>query len=127
MKKEQNKSSVKSQKGIYRTTRSGNIIPNTGVFLDHRMRKIKGISLKAIGLYAYIASCSDDWNFSIRGIAGTELKDGHDSIRSAVKELEDLGLLERRKGMVRDECGKIISPITWILKTVEDAGVEVSL
>lgn len=53
-----------------------------------------GLSLKAIGLYAYIENKPDGWDFSISGIS-TQVKDGKDSIRSSIQELEDVGLLER--------------------------------
>lgn len=54
------------------------------------------LSLKAIGLYVYICSKPDNWNFSVGGTA-SQLKDGKDSIRSAIKELEDAGFLERQQ------------------------------
>jgi hypothetical protein len=56
----------------------------------------KGMSLKAAGLYAYIQSKPEGWNFSIKGIQ-TQNLDGKDSIASAVKELEDSGWLEREQ------------------------------
>ncbi len=52
------------------------------------------ISLKAIGLYVYIASKPDGWDFSIAG-ASTQLKDAKTSIQSAIRELEVAGFLKR--------------------------------
>lgn len=52
------------------------------------------LSLKAIGLYAYIASKPDGWDFSIGGTA-SQLKDAKTSIQSAIKELEVAGFLKR--------------------------------
>lgn len=53
-------------------------------------------SLKAKGLYAYLYSKPDDWDFSAKRIA-KENKDEVDSIGSGLKELEALGYLIRKK------------------------------
>lgn len=45
------------------------------------------ISLKAKGLFAYIQSKPDGWDFSSERIANDHT-DGRDGIRSALKELE---------------------------------------
>ena len=47
------------------------------------------ISFKAKGLFSYMFSMSDNWNFTIRSIA-TQQKDGYDSVKSALKELKEL-------------------------------------
>ena len=52
------------------------------------------ISLKAKGLFAYIQSKPDDWSFSVERIAN-QVKDGIASVRTAIKELENAGYLER--------------------------------
>ena len=52
------------------------------------------LSLKALGLFLYIASKPDGWDFSIGGTS-SQLKDGKDSVRSAVNELEEAGFLRR--------------------------------
>ncbi len=54
----------------------------------------KNVSLKAKGLYAYLQSKPDDWDFSLRGIV-SQLKEGLDAVREAVKELEVAGFLQR--------------------------------
>lgn len=56
----------------------------------------KLISLKAKGLYGYIQAKPDDWNFSAQRIC-LECKEAIDSIRLALKELEDFGYLVRKK------------------------------
>jgi len=80
----------------------------------------KGLSAKAIGVYAYCMSRPNSWEFSIKGIAA-QLKDGKDSIRTAVIELEEAGLLIRVNG--RGNGGLFSSE--WILnptdKDIEDA------
>lgn len=58
-----------------------------------------GLSLKAIGLYLYIINKPDGWDFSINGTA-TQVKNGADSIRSALKELE------QNRFMIRQRCRK---------------------
>lgn len=52
------------------------------------------LSLKAKGLYLYLVSKPDNWNFSARLIA-TQNKDSRDSIISGLHELESVGLLLR--------------------------------
>lgn len=54
------------------------------------------ISLKAKGLYWYIQSKPDDWDFSAVRIA-YETKDGRDGISAGLKELEQFWYLERHK------------------------------
>jgi hypothetical protein len=53
------------------------------------------LSFKARGLWAYMQSLPDDWDFSVERIA--EGKDGKDAVRSGLLELEAAGYLERRK------------------------------
>lgn len=55
-----------------------------------------GLSLKAIGLYLYIISKPDGWNFSVMGTA-SQVTEGKDAIRSGLKELEDAGFLQRKQ------------------------------
>ena len=52
------------------------------------------VSLKAKGLFAYLQSKPEEWKFSIERISA-QLKEGSESIRGAVKELEELGYLKR--------------------------------
>lgn len=54
------------------------------------------ISFKAKGLYAYIQSKSDDWDFSSERIKN-DTKDGRDSIRAWLIELEEFWYLLRNK------------------------------
>ena len=65
----------------------------------------KKLSLKAKGLLSYMLSLPDDWDYSLKGLT-TGCRDGIDSVRSAVHELEDGGYLCRSK--VRDARGRII-------------------
>ena len=54
------------------------------------------ISLRAKGLFAYIQGKPDKWNFSAERIA-LECKEGLQSVRSALRELETFGYLRRLK------------------------------
>lgn len=62
----------------------------------------KSLSLKAKGLLSYMLSCSEDWNFSVRGLEAV-LKEGRDSIRAGLDELERRGYLIREQ--IRDNNG----------------------
>lgn len=61
------------------------------------------LSLKAVGLLSKMLSLPDDWNYSIEGLAAI-CKDGKDSIRSALKELEECGYVRRTRE--HDEQGR---------------------
>ena len=54
------------------------------------------ISLKAMGLFLYLKSKPKDWRFSTLRIQ-KDFSDGLFAIRKAMKELEEVGLLERKK------------------------------
>jgi hypothetical protein len=61
------------------------------------------LSLKAKGLFAFIQSKPDEWKFSAERIAG-QCKEGVDSIKAGLKELENTGFLKRVK--YQDSVGK---------------------
>jgi hypothetical protein len=61
------------------------------------------ISLKAKGLYAYLQSKPDNWNFSKKRIA-SQLKEGELAISEAMKELKKAGYLKTKP--VKDNTGK---------------------
>lgn len=54
------------------------------------------ISLKAKGLYAYMMSKPDGWNFTIKSMS-KQLKEGPDSIRSGLNELKEFNAIEYTK------------------------------
>lgn len=54
------------------------------------------LSFKGKALYAYLISKPNRWNFSTTRISN-EAKEGRDSINNIMNELEQLGLLSRRK------------------------------
>jgi hypothetical protein len=61
------------------------------------------VSFKAKGLYAFINSKPQDWDFSVESIANQN-KEGKDAIRVAIKELETNGYLVRQK--FKDSLGQ---------------------
>lgn len=62
--------------------------------ISNSVLRNKNISLKAKGLYAYMWSLPDDWNYSVEGLTKV-LKEGKDAINMALKELEREGYLVR--------------------------------
>ena len=66
---------------------------NYTVMSNHHLQD-KRLSLKAKGLLSYMLSLPDDWDYSLKGLT-TGCRDGIDSVRSAVRELEASGYLRR--------------------------------
>ena len=54
------------------------------------------ISFKAKGLFCYMFSMSENWNFTLQSIA-TQQKDGLDSVKSAMDELKQYGYISYEK------------------------------
>lgn len=65
----------------------------------------KKLSLKAKGLLSYMLSLPDNWDYSLKGLT-IGCRDGIDSVRTAVLELEERGYVRRQK--VRNARGQII-------------------
>ena len=74
---------------------------NFTVMSNHHFKN-KKLSLKAKGLLSLMLSLPDDWNYSMKGLA-TLSKDGIDSVRTAMKELENQGYVEKDRS--RNEAG----------------------
>ena len=77
---------------------------NYTVMSNHHLQD-KRLSLKAKGLLSYMLSLPDDWDYSLKGLT-IGCKDGLDSVRTAVLELEEHGYVRRQK--VRNAKGQII-------------------
>jgi hypothetical protein len=73
------------------------------VMSNHHFRN-RELSLKAKGLLSFMLSLSDEWDYTLEGLAKLN-KDGVDSIRTAINELENAGYIER--GRKRDEKGQL--------------------
>ena len=74
---------------IFRVERTKNFT----VMSNHHFKN-KKLTLKAKGLLSLMLSLPEDWNYNMQGLA-TLSRDGIDSVRSAIKELEHV-LLDRR-------------------------------
>lgn len=72
---------------------------------NHHFRN-RELSLKAKGVMSLMLSLPDDWDYTIKGLA-TLSKDGVDSVRSALKELEEQGYLTMKR--IRNELGHLTS------------------
>lgn len=81
--------------------------------ISNAIMRNRKLSLKAIGLLVSLLSRNEKtWNFSLKGESELHDKDGIDSIRSAVKELEQEGYITREQR--RDKSGKITGTIWHI-------------
>lgn len=74
--------------------------------IDNAPLQDRGLSLKARGLLVTMAGLPPNWRFSVTGLAAI-CKDGRDSVRSALRELEERGYLRRRSQ--RDTDGQLQS------------------
>ncbi|WP_314039429.1 AAA family ATPase [Slackia exigua] len=79
----------------------------------------KGLSAKAKGVYCQIRSLESnpDWTFTVAGFA-TLFKDGIDSIKSSLKELERFGFLIRARR--RGKNGRFVSAEEALWITLDD-------
>jgi len=66
--------------------------------------KDRRLSIKAKGLLSMMLSFSDDWQYSLNGLAAIS-KEGLTAIRATVQELEDNGYLVRRR--LRNKQGRL--------------------
>ena len=71
------------------------------------------MSLKAKGLLCFMLSCTNDWKFSIDGLASCN-KDGRSAVMSALDELEALGYHKKERLY---EDGKIKEWVYYISET----------
>ena len=69
---------------------------------NHHLRNME-ISLKAKGLLSVMLSLPENWDYTIKGLSFIN-KEGLDSIRSTIHELELAGYIERQR--IRDEKGR---------------------
>ena len=74
---------------------------NFTVMSNHHLKN-KKLSLKAKGLLSQILSLPEEWDYSLNGLAYIN-KEGKDSVREALKELEREGYVVRTR--IRNEKG----------------------
>ena len=83
---------------VYRSEKKNNYTRiSNSVFKDTRL------SLKATGILCLMLSLPDDWDYSVEGLAKL-VKDGKDSVKSALKELEKSGYLVRKRHRLPNGC-----------------------
>ena len=104
--------------------------------IDNNIFKNKNLSYKGKGMLCTLLSLPEDWNYSEEGLVALSINDGITSVRSALKELMELGYLKRErlrdnKGVLRDyiytiyeeptlEKPKVDKPILENLKTYKE-------
>lgn len=66
-----------------------------------QVSQLESLSLAALGLHTHLMSLPDGWDISSARLAQRR-KEGRDSIRRAMKDLEKAGLLEHRKERAKD-------------------------
>ncbi|MEY8441834.1 conserved phage C-terminal domain-containing protein [Lactobacillaceae bacterium 24-114] len=84
---------------------------NHVTILDQALVRDDRLSWKARGIFAYLWSQSDNWDFNEREVA-KHSTDGRDSLRRGLKELECYGYLERNQ--LNDKKGKF-DGYSWTL------------
>ena len=89
---------------IFRVERTKNFT----VMSNHHFKN-KNLTLKAKGLLSLMLSLPDDWNYNMQGLT-TLSRDGIDSVRSAIKELEHQSLkyqAEQNRKIAEKEVQKL--------------------
>jgi len=76
--------------------------------INNKVLNDKKLSWKAKGVYCYIYSKPSDWQFSVKRIA-LDNAGGIDSTKTAIKELEQLGYLQR----IRKSSGRMVYYINY--------------
>jgi hypothetical protein len=94
---------------VFRVERTKNFT----VMSNHHFKN-KQLSLKAKGLLSLMLSLPDEWDYNMQGLA-TLSKDGIDSVRSTLNELERHGYVERNR--IRDKNG-CFSDVEYIVREV---------
>ena len=94
---------------IFRVERTKNY-----TVMSNQHFKNKSLSLKAKGLLSLMLSLPDDWNYNMQGLASLS-RDGIDSVRSAIKELEHHGYVQQN--IFRNEYG-MFTDTEYIIREV---------
>ena len=92
--------------------------------------KDKRLSLKAIGLLSVVLGLPDDWHYTVNGLVGI-VKDGKDSVETAIKALKKNGYLRVEKIYPNENSNRIQYQYTFFenpqevdFQGVETQGVE---
>lgn len=73
------------------------------VMCNHHLRN-RNMSLRAKGLLSLMLSLPEEWDYTLKGLASISME-GVDAIRTVIRELEELGYLERHRK--RNEKGQL--------------------
>ena len=84
---------------------------NHVTILDQQLIRDSRLTWKARGIFAYLWSQSDEWDFNEVEVA-RHATDGRDSLRTGLKELEQYGYLDRKR--IRNSAGQV-SSVQWTL------------
>ena len=84
---------------------------NHVTLVDQDLIRDKRLSWKARGIFMYLWSQADSWEFNEIEVS-RHSTDGRDSLRSGLKELEAMGYLDRKRE--RDDKGRVGSS-KWVL------------
>ena len=82
--------------------------------IPNSILRTKRLSLKAKGLHCYLFSLPDNWDLSVEKISN-DLKEGYKAISTAIKELESVGLVERKYSRIKGDKGQIKSVVDYII------------
>lgn len=92
--------------------------------------KDKRLSLKAIGLLSIVLGLPEDWHYTVNGLVGI-VKDGKDSVESAIKELKKNGYLKVEKIYPNENSNRIQYQYTFfenpqevVFQPLENQGIE---
>ena len=92
--------------------------------------KDKRLSLKAIGLLSVVLGLPEDWHYTVNGLVGI-VKDGKDSVESAIKELKKNGYLRVEKLYPNENSNRIQYQYTFFenpqevdFQPLENQGIE---
>lgn len=86
-------------------------ISNHVTIVDQQLVRDSSLSWKARGIFLYLWSQSEEWNFNELEVM-RHATDGRDSLRTGLKELEEHGYLERERN--RNGKGQVSSS-KWVL------------
>lgn len=89
---------------------------NYTIMSNHHLRN-KELTLKAKGLLSQMLSLPDDWDYTLEGLSRIN-KEKVDAIRTAVRELEQQGYIQRHQ--TRDENGRMSSNEYVIFETPQN-------
>lgn len=85
--------------------------------VNNNLIKDSRLTWKARGIFVYLWSQSDNWNFYVSELVRHSDKEGRDSLQSGLDELENLGYLKR---VPSRKANGAFSGLTWILTDIPD-------